>query len=132
MAFEVMKLKMNILCLLCMIPVCGLCIPCLVLSVFSQRCSRRRRLCSPDSLRSKSFPGVRGFRSKERGTRVRTRAKIPFLGVSLLRNKTESLATQASHLTLMGKLFLKLISMVGIISVAVHGPAPEPRRIFSS
>ena len=55
------------------------------------------------------------FRSKERGTRVKGRAKngvseralvsflarpkprIPFLGLSLLRNQTETLATQASH-----------------------------------
>ena len=55
------------------------------------------------------------FRSKERGTRVKDRAKngvskragrgpflarpkprIPFLGLSLLRNQTETLATQAS------------------------------------
>ena len=53
------------------------------------------------------------FRSKERGTRVKDRAKngaseralvpflarpkpkIPFLGLSLLRNQTEALATQA-------------------------------------
>ena len=57
------------------------------------------------------------FRSKERGTRVKDRAKngfhflalvsflagpkprIPFLGLSLLRNQTETLATQASYHT---------------------------------
>ena len=51
------------------------------------------------------------FRSKERGTRVKDRAtngsrfisrpvkpKIPFLGLSLLRNLTETLATQATSI----------------------------------
>ena len=42
-------------CLLCTLPVCGYYIPWLVLSVSSQRCSRRRRLCSPDSLRRVSI-----------------------------------------------------------------------------
>ena len=69
------------------------------------------------SLRSKLFRVV--YRSKERGTRVKDRAKngaskragsflaiasflarpnpkIPFLGLSLLRNQTETLATQAT------------------------------------
>ena len=44
------------------------------------------------------------FKSKERGTRVKDRAKngaskkpkVPFRGLSLLRNQTETLATQAS------------------------------------
>ena len=43
------------------------------------------------------------FRRKERGTRVKDRVsflarpkpRIPFLGLSLLRNQTETLATQA-------------------------------------
>ena len=53
------------------------------------------------------------FRSKERGARVKDRAKngvstflarpnprIPFLGLSLLRNQTETLATQAKYMSI--------------------------------
>ena len=57
----------KILCPLCTLPVCGSCIPCLVLSVFSQRCSRRRRLCSPVSLRSKRFRFVLAQIKNEEG-----------------------------------------------------------------
>ena len=60
------------------------------------------RLCSNCSL---------WFQSKEQGTRVKDRAKngtlvpffmwpkpkIPFVGLSLLRNRTETLATQGKH-----------------------------------
>ena len=43
------------------------------------------------------------FRSKERGTRVKDRAKNGVLGLSLLRNQTETLATQANSSTLLYK-----------------------------
>ena len=57
----------KILCPLCTLPVCGSYIPCLVLSVFSQRCSRRRRLCSPVNLRSKRFRFVLAQIKNEEG-----------------------------------------------------------------
>ena len=43
------------------------------------------------------------FRSKERGTRVKDRTKNGVLGLSLLRNQTETLATQANSSTLLYK-----------------------------
>ena len=43
------------------------------------------------------------FRGKERGTRVKDRAKNGVVGLSLLRNQTETLATQANSSTLLYK-----------------------------
>ena len=43
------------------------------------------------------------FRSKERGTRVKDRPKNGILGLSLLQNQMETLATQANSSTLLYK-----------------------------
>ena len=62
------------------------------------------------------------FHSKERGTRVKNRAENgaaktenPVFGLSLIRNQTETLATQANH-----KFYLEIRKKTGLILIEVH------------
>ena len=62
------------------------------------------------------------FRCKERGTRVKNRAENGaaktenlVLGLCLLRNQTETLATQANH-----KFYLEIRKKTGLILIEVH------------
>ena len=55
------------------------------------------------------------FRSKERGTKVkmaqakeRPKPRIPFLGLSFLRNQTETIATRAGYDAFFGEFFYML------------------------
>ena len=96
----------KILCPLCTLPVCWSCIPCLVLSVFSQRCSRRRRLCSPVSLRSKRFRFVLAQIKNEEGQPKTARKSRSLVSLCSEPKRKRLLRRLLDHLTLMGKLFV--------------------------